>query len=119
MSQQTAVTLNPRYAVPRDADQLTCTQVPAGTWAVKVRQHGDQTTAYAVPRHTTTGRAFVLATGTNAPAVFGAAIRWTSQAKTLTCRMDRVVFAGYGNATHEQTTDLDGLAAVTDTVEAR
>lgn len=113
------VALNPHYAMPLDTSRLACTQVPAGMWAVKVRQRGDQTIAYVVPRHTTAGRAFVLAVGHDPRAVFGAAIRWTSQAKTLAGRMDRVVFAGYGNATYEQLTDLDGLWAALDTQERR
>ncbi|MFC0504141.1 hypothetical protein [Micromonospora costi] len=113
------VTLNPRYAVPLGTGRIACTQVPAGMWAVKVRQRGDHTIAYVVPRYSTAGRAFVLAVGDDQRAVFGAAIRWTGQAKTLACHIDRVVFAGYGDATYEQLSDLDGLPVVFDSQEAR
>lgn len=113
------VTLNPRYAVGLDGGGVAVTYVPGGFWAVKLRPHGGQWIAFAVPRHTTPGDPFLIAAGSDQNAVRSVAIRWRDQAVTLAGRMDRVVFAGYGNATYEQLTDLDGLWAALDSQEAR
>lgn len=115
------VTLNPRYAVPLDASRFALTYVPAGLWVVKVRERGQQWITFAVPRHTNPGDPFLIAVGDDRASVFGVGLRWASQAKTLTCHIDRVGFAGYGNATGERlnTDDLDSRWAVLDTQEHR
>lgn len=115
------VTLNPRYAVPLRDGQVAATYVPGGFWAVKLRPRGGQWIAFVVPRHTTPGDPFLLAVGEDVDQVRSAAIRWRDQAATLTCRLDRMVFAGTGNATHERlnTDDLDSRWAVLDTQERR
>ncbi|MFY1595580.1 hypothetical protein [Micromonospora sp. WMMD737] len=114
-------TLNPTYGIWLDEKQVAVTHLPGGFWAVKVRQRGGQWIAFAVPRLTTIGDPFLLAVGDDRQAVFSAAMRWRDQAVTIAGRLDRVVFAGYGNATHERlnTDDIDGRWAVLDTQERR
>lgn len=115
------VTLNPTYTIPLDGGRIAVTYVPGGFWAVKLRPRGDQWIAFAVPRHTTPGAPFLIAVGDDQDSVRSVAIRWRDQAATLAGRMDRVVFASYGNATYERlnTDDLDGRWAALDTQERR
>lgn len=116
------VTLNPAYALSIDnrvgsptygsshthvhGRQILALQVPGGFWAVKVRPRGDGWAAFAVPRRGTVGQPFDLATGTTKESVLVAAIGWYDCASSAVMRMDRLVFAGTGNATEE--TPLDG-----------
>ena len=102
------VTLNHTNAVWLNNGQLAVTRVPAGFWAVKLRPHGRQWVAFAVPRHTTPRDPFLIAVGDDQDAVRSVAIRWRDQAVTITGRMDRVVYAGVGNATHERATASQG-----------
>lgn len=115
------LTVNPRYTAMFSDGQFCVTSFPGCYWAAKIRQRGGQWVAFAVPRLTTTGDPFLIAVGDDRDALFSFLIRWVEQTKTLACRMDAMVFAGYGNATHERlnTDDLDGQWAVLDTQERR
>lgn len=98
------VTLNRRYADVTHLGGVGALHLPAGFWAVKLRQRGDQWIAFAVPRLDTQGDPFHIAVGDGHDAVRGAAIRWTSGAKTLVMRLDRITYAGTGDATCERLT---------------
>lgn len=113
------LTLNPRYTVGFGDGRFCVVQFPGGYWAVKVRQRGQQWIAFAVPRLTTALDPFLIAVGDDRDTVHSFLIRWAEQTKALACRMDAVVFAGYGNATHERlnTDDLAARWAALDTQE--
>jgi hypothetical protein len=89
--------------------QIVCTQVPGGFWAVKIRPRGDGWAAFAVPRNGTVGEPFDIATGTTRESVLVAGIHWCDSATVSAIRLDRIVFAGTGDATNE--TPLDTTEA--------
>ncbi|MER7278338.1 hypothetical protein ABT369_28255 [Dactylosporangium sp. NPDC000244] len=89
---------------------VQATRLPGGFWSVKVRDLDGLTLAFAVPRGVTPGGAFALATGGDPGEVWSLAVRWADSACTLSGRMDRVVFAGHGDALGEQPHDVHELA---------
>lgn len=111
------VTLNPRYGT-WIRGQVLALQVPGGFYAVKVRQVGDTWVAYAAPRRNTTAEPFLIGYGTDRDQVIVAAIKWRDCATTLVMRMDRVVYAGGGNATLETLPGFDPASLLTAEVAA-
>lgn len=97
------VTLNPAAAADLDGGRFVVTRFPGGWWAVKVRQHPDtgMWVAFAVPRRTTAGEPFEIATGEYADDVHAVARAWAGQACSLAGRLDAAVYAGTGDATNE------------------
>ncbi|MGI5245041.1 hypothetical protein [Dactylosporangium sp. CA-139066] len=105
---RTTVEVNPSY-VHRTNDLVQAVRLPSGRWAVKVRQVRGGWLGCAVSLGD--GSAFSLVFGPDAGEVFAVAVRWADSARTLGMRMDRVVFAGYGDALGERPVDVDELAA--------
>lgn len=112
-----AVTLNPSYGM-WIRGQILALQVPGGFWAVKVRQVADRWVAFAVPRHGTTGGPFLIGHGDAYPPVLLAGIKWADSATVSVMRLDRIVFAGNGNATEETLPDFDPTTLVNAAVAA-
>jgi hypothetical protein len=100
---QTALTLNPAYATTLPNGRTSALAVPAGRWAVKLRQQGPRTIAYAVPLYRTNGGPFDIATGHDHQAVQRAAIQWADSARSLCMSYQRIVYTGTGTAVGEQT----------------
>ncbi|GAA2608217.1 hypothetical protein GCM10010399_43830 [Dactylosporangium fulvum] len=100
--------INEHY-VHRSGDLVQAINLPSGRWSVKVREINGQWLGFAVPRGTNPGDPFVLASGAEAE-VFGLALRWATSAQTLGGHMNRVVFAGHGDALDELPVDVAGLA---------
>lgn len=105
-----ALAVNERY-VHVSAGLVQATRLPGGCWAVKVRQVGGVWLGFAVPLGDTAGSAFAIVCGPGETDVFTVAVRWADSARTLSGRMDRVVFAGHGDAIGEQPVDVEALAA--------
>jgi hypothetical protein len=104
--------------VALDPDHALATYVPGGFWAVKVRRHHRTWIAYAAPRHGNTAAPFLIATGPDLTPVLAAAIKWRNTATTAVMRMDRIVFAGTGNATDETLPGFDPASLLTEAVTA-
>jgi hypothetical protein len=81
--------------------QIAHTQVPGGFWAVKVRHFPGNWTVFAVPRRGTVGEPFTIATSPFRLAALLAGIGWANSASAAVIRLDRIVFAGLGDATEE------------------
>jgi hypothetical protein len=103
-----ALAANDRY-VHVSPGLVQAIRLPGGCWSVKVRLVGDTWTGFAVPRGGTAGSPFVIVSGPDEADVFAIALRWADSARTLGMRMDRIVFAGHGDATGEQHVDVDVL----------
>jgi hypothetical protein len=102
-TQQTALTLNPAYAATLPNGHTSALAVPAGRWAVKLREQGPRAIAYAVPLYRTNGAPFDIATGHDHQAVQRAAIQWADSARSLCMSYERIIYAGTGTAAGEQT----------------
>lgn len=115
------VTVNPSHATVLPDGGILAHRIPAGFWAVKVRQRDGAWTAFAVPLHTTQGEPFLLAVGDDQAAITATAIRWADSARTATMRPDRIVYAGPGNAIGERLNpgDVDTRWTTLDTKETR
>lgn len=103
------LSVNSRYAHVSPG-LVQAVYLPSGSWSAKVRLVGDAWTGFAVPRGATSGAPFVIVSGPDEAEVFSIAVRWADSARTLGMRMDRVVFAGYGDALGEQPADVGVLA---------
>ncbi|MFI6228724.1 hypothetical protein ACIBCR_15585 [Micromonospora echinospora] len=102
-TQQTTLALNPAYAATMPDGRTSAIAVPAGRWAVKLRQRGPRTVAYVVPLYSTSGQPFDIAAGNDHQAVQHAAIQWADSARTLCMSYKRIIYAGTGTAVGEQT----------------
>lgn len=101
------VTLNPDHAVwvtePTATDHgwVMAIRVPGGFWAVKVRPRDGGFAVFAEPRRGTVVEPFDIATSPDRQAAVSLGIGWVNSATIAVGRLDRVVFAGFGNATEE------------------
>jgi hypothetical protein len=100
------LTIDPSHTAEITRSAIAVTRWPGGYWAVKLRQRGDDTVAFAVPRRGTFGEPFDIAVAVGSePADVNnlrtVAIDWTAQARTLAGRSDACVYAGTGDATEE------------------
>lgn len=104
-----ALAFNPAHARLLGEGQILATYVPGGFWAVKVRQRDTVWAAFAVPRNGAVAEPFDIATGADRDAVESAAIRWANSATTAVHRLDRIVYAGRGDATNETPLAMIGV----------
>ena len=99
-------TLNPRHAL-WIRDRILAAYVPGGFWAVKVRAVADRWLVFAVPRRNTVGEPFLIGHADTRNAALVAGIAWQDCATVIVLRLDRIVFAGIGDATLETVPDFD------------
>ncbi len=100
------LTIDPSHTAEITRRTIAVTRWPGGYWAVKLRQRGADTVAFAVPRRGTVGEPFDIAVAVDSePAdvsnLRSVAIDWTTQARTISGRADACMYAGTGDATEE------------------
>lgn len=78
--------------------------LPAGRWAVKVRDVQGMTLGFCVPLEGTSGSSFLLLAGDDSSTVHGLTLRWAVSAQSMGAGAgaDRVVFVGYADAIGER-----------------
>jgi hypothetical protein len=100
------LTIDPSHTAEITRRTIAVTRWPGGYWAVKLRQRGTDTVAFAVPRRGTVAAPFDIAVAVSSePAdvsnLIAVAVDWTIQARTLAGRPGACVYAGTGDATEE------------------